>query len=78
MPPQETQPAGNTPQGIVFYDEIDRLSNSVVDSIKAGKLDEAEVGCKELLRRFPDQVDGIERMAMVEEARGNYQQAAQY
>ncbi len=78
-PPAPPQPIGITPGGaIAFYDEIDQLSNSVLDLIKEGKHDEAESVCKQLSKRYPDQVDGIERRAMVEEARGNYPQAADY
>jgi tetratricopeptide (TPR) repeat protein len=73
-----SQPIGIAPGAIVFDDKLDQLSNSVVDLIKEGKLDEAEAVCKQLSKRYPDQVDGIERRAMVEQARGNYAQAAQY
>jgi len=58
--------------------EVDDLSNSVLDLIDAGKFDEAESVCNELKKRYPDQVDGIERMAMVYEARGENQKAAEY
>jgi tetratricopeptide (TPR) repeat protein len=72
------QPIGITPGGIVFEDDLDQLSNSVLDLIQEGKLDEAETVCRQLSKRYPDQVDGIERMAMVHEARGNYSRAAEY
>jgi len=72
------QPIGITPGGIAFYDDLDQLSNSVLDLIKEGKLDEAEEVCRQLSKQYPDQVDGIERMAMVEEARCNYSRAAEY
>jgi SEC-C motif len=71
------KPIGSTPGAIAFYDDIDQLSNSVPDLIKDGKLQEAENVCKQLSIRYPDQVDGIERMAMVEEARGNFARAAE-
>lgn len=71
------KPIGSTPRGIAFYDDIDQLSNSVLDLIKDGKLEEAENVSKQLSIQYPDQVDGIERMAMVEEARGNYPRAAE-
>jgi tetratricopeptide (TPR) repeat protein len=77
-PPPAPQPIGITAGGIALYDEIDQLSNSALDLIKEGKLDEAEAVCKQLSERYPDQVDGIERRAMVERDRGNYSQAAQY
>lgn len=77
-PSPASQPIGITAGGIDLYDEIDELSNSVLDLIKEGKLDEAEAVCKQLSKRYPDQVDGIERRAMVEQAKGNYSQAAQH
>jgi tetratricopeptide (TPR) repeat protein len=59
-------------------DDLDRLSNSVVDLIKEGRLDEAEKVCHELLSRYPDQIDGFDRMAEVYESRGNNKKAAEY
>jgi tetratricopeptide (TPR) repeat protein len=59
------------------FTELDDLSNSVVDLIKEGQLDKAEAVCHELLSRYPDQIDGIERLAEVYEARGEKQKAAQ-
>ncbi len=64
-----------------FYaedDKLDSLSNSVVDLIDEGKLDEAEKVCNELFNHHPDQIDGLERFAMVYEARGNYEKAIEY
>ncbi len=67
------------PGKVLFeVDDLDDLSNSVLDLIDAGKFDEAESVCNELKKRYPDQVDGIERMAMVYEARGENQKAAEY
>jgi len=43
-----------------------------------GPLDEAEAACRELLTRFPDQIDGTERLAAVYEARGEKKLAAEY
>jgi tetratricopeptide (TPR) repeat protein len=59
-------------------DELDRLSNSVPALITAGRVDEAEAVAQDLLRRYPDQVDGLERLAQVLEARGNREKAADY
>ena len=42
------------------------------------KFDEAETVCHELTKRYPDQVDGIERLAMVYEARGEKEKAVEY
>jgi len=68
----------NPGKALVEVDDLDDLSNSVLDLIDAGKFDEAESVCNELKKRYPDQVDGIERMAMVYEARGESQKAAEY
>jgi tetratricopeptide (TPR) repeat protein len=60
------------------FTDLDELSNSVVDLIEAGRLDEAEAVCHELLTSYPDQIDGTERLAAVYEARGEKQKAAQH
>ena len=60
------------------FPDLDDLSNSVVDLIKAGRLDEAQTACHELLTRYPDQIDGTERLAAVYEAKGEKKLAAQY
>lgn len=57
-------------------EELDDLSNSVVTLINDEKWEEAEEACRKLRRKHPDQVDGIWRMAMVDEARGNRAAAA--
>ena len=62
--------------GLVFVeDEIDQLSNSVVDLLNDGRLDEAEAACQELKAQYPEIIDWIIRAAMVHEARGQTQQA---
>ena len=70
---------------IPVYTDLDKLSNSVVDLVRENKLDEAEKVCRRLLDEYPDQVDGISRLAYVYEARGerkmaveHYLQAAQF
>ena len=63
---------------IPVYTELDQLSNSVVDLIKHNKLDEAEAVSRKLLTEYPDQVDGLNRLAMVYEARGEKRMAARY
>lgn len=68
----------NVGKALVEIDDLDDLSNSVLDLIDAEKFDEAESVCNELRKRYPDQVDGIERMAMVYEARGENGKAAEY
>jgi hypothetical protein len=59
-------------------DELDRLSNSVVDLIDDGRLDDAERACRELKRRYPDMIDWIERTGSLHEARGEVSQAIEF
>ena len=59
-------------------DDLDAASNTVVDLIHAGRLDEAEAAARELLARYPEVFDGLERLGMVYEARGDRKQAADY
>ncbi len=61
----------------VSDDELDAVSNAVVDLIEAGKLDEAEAAARDLLVRYPDVHDGWDRLGMVHEARGDNAQAAE-
>jgi len=68
----EPFPAGFTP----VYTELDLLSNSVMDLIDENKLEEAEAVSKRLLREYPDQIDGFERLGQVHEARGERSEAA--
>jgi tetratricopeptide (TPR) repeat protein len=59
-------------------DDLDDLSNRVVDLVNDGKLQEAESACDELDQRFPDMIDCLERRAMLLEARGEAKLAADY
>jgi len=59
-------------------EELDKLSNSVLELIQNGSFDDAEKTCNELLKLYPDQVDGLERLAMVYEARGEIEKAVAY
>ena len=63
---------------VPVYTQLDQLSNSVVDLIKQDRLDEAEAVSHKLLTDYPDQVDGLNRLAMVYEARGEKSRAADY
>ena len=70
---------------IPTYTPLDKLSNSVVDLIGKNKLDKAEAVSRKLLKKYPDQIDGFNRLAMVYEARGdkkkaeeNYRKAADF
>ncbi|MCP4202277.1 MAG: tetratricopeptide repeat protein [bacterium] len=57
---------------------MDTVSNHVVDLIHAGRLDEAEAAARDLMQRFPEAIDGLERLGHVYEARGDFKRAAQY
>lgn len=59
-------------------DDLDAASNAVVDLIHAGRLDEAEAAARDLLVRYPEVFDGLERLGMVYEARGDRPRAAAY
>jgi tetratricopeptide (TPR) repeat protein len=72
------QPSMPTRQFIPVYTDLDKLSNSVVDLIKENKLDQAEVVSRRLLADYPDQIDGLNRLAQVYEARGQRSKAAGY
>ena len=75
--PRET--AAAAPVEIVGEDdELDEASNRPIELIDAGRLDEAEQAARDLLRRFPEVYDGLERLAMVYAARGDRVRAAEY
>ena len=59
-------------------DGLDDASNRVIDLIEAGRLDEAEHAAQDLLARYPEVPDGLERIAMVAAARGDRPRAAKY
>jgi len=60
------------------YTELDQLSNSVNGLIKEGRLDEAEAVANRLLKEYPDQIDGLDRLSQVYEARGEKEKAVEY
>lgn len=59
-------------------DDLEEASNRVIDLIDAGRLDEAEQAAHDLLERYPEVHDGLERVAMVAAARGDRARAAEY
>jgi tetratricopeptide (TPR) repeat protein len=75
---RETQ--RSTPDGTIRVDDddLDDTSNSVIDLIDAGRLDEAEHAAQDLLEHYPEVHDGLERLAMVAAARGDRPRAAEY
>lgn len=67
-PPKSVAPSGPTMP--------DELSNKVLDEIQAKRYDEAETLCKQLISEYPDMIDGHDRMAMLREAQGRFEEAA--
>ena len=68
------------PPFVVFDDDdnLEQLSNSVVDLIDEGRLDEADDECLHLTREFPHLIDWIERTGAVHEAKGETDKAIEY
>jgi tetratricopeptide (TPR) repeat protein len=64
--------------GIPFEGEIDKLSNSVLDAIDAGRFDEAERICERLRREYPETFDWHARYAKLREAQGRFEEAAEH
>jgi tetratricopeptide (TPR) repeat protein len=60
------------------HTDLDRLSNSVVDLIEEGRLDEAERACDQLRKDYPEVHDWLMRRAMLHEARGETELAIEY
>lgn len=71
------QVTGQAPQGM-YESPIDQLSNRAADAIDAGRHDEAETLCRNLLEQHPDQLDGHDRFGMLREAQGRFKEAAEH
>lgn len=56
---------------------LDDLSNGALDAIEAKRYDEAERLCTELLREYPDMIDGPDRLGMLRQAQGRFREAAE-
>jgi tetratricopeptide (TPR) repeat protein len=76
--PKQEEPFASAGDLMADYGALETLSNQVPALIRKGRLDEAEKVCQELLKLYPDQIDGIDRMAAVYEARDDYKKAAEY
>lgn len=53
-------------------DELMQLTNSVIDLINDKRFDEAAAACERLRTEFPEQIDWLDRSAMLHEAKGNF------
>jgi tetratricopeptide (TPR) repeat protein len=75
--PPDPEPARLVPTSAPDdLEDLDSLSNRVVERIAQGRLDEAEKVCQDLLHRFPAVSDGTERLGHVYEVRGDLTTAA--
>jgi tetratricopeptide (TPR) repeat protein len=59
-------------------DDLDELSNAVVDMLKQGRIADAEAAWQQLNDKYPDMIDPLDRKAMILEAKGEYAEAADY
>jgi hypothetical protein len=59
-------------------DRLDQLSNGSLDLINAGRLDDAERMCQQLLAEFPDVFDGHMRLGQLHRRRGDNRKAAEH
>ena len=75
---QQQQLPPNVPVMLDDDDDLDELSNSVVDLIRERRFEQAETVCRELRQRYPEMPDWMERTAMLHEARGQYALAASF
>lgn len=83
LPVKKSNPVRSAPQQsfdwvVDLEDDLTQDSNRIVDLIHEGQLDEAHKRAEKLLSQYPEVVDGLERLAMVYEARGNRVLAADY
>lgn len=56
---------------------LDDLSNGAIDAIHARRYADAERLCAELLREYPQMIDGPDRLGMLREAQGRFAEAAE-
>jgi tetratricopeptide (TPR) repeat protein len=77
-PPAPSRPMTNAERTQIAeeVERLDRLSNGAVDAIHAKRYEEAERLCEELLKEFPDVLDGHDRLGMLREAEGRFEEAA--
>jgi len=76
--PKDVNVTLNKGISISDFDDLDDLSNKVLDLIKMEKIDDAENCCHKLISLYPDQIDGIDRMAFLYETKGEMKKAMEY
>jgi len=57
---------------------LDELSNSINSLLEKSDFKKALAACRHLLKKYPEQIDGISRFAQVYEAMGERVKAAEY
>jgi tetratricopeptide (TPR) repeat protein len=62
----------------LFQAGPDQLSNRALDAIEAGRYDKAEKLCQRLLCHWPELFDGHERLALLRQRQGRFQEAADH
>ena len=70
--------ASSLAQAYAEVDELNTLSNSVLEMLDTGHFREAEEVCQRLLNEYPDQVDGLERFARTCAAQGRKREALEW
>lgn len=75
--PEQGQADETAPQDsfIQYARDLDDLSNQANDLIRSRRWPEAEAACRELLDRFPDEIDGHWRTYECFKAKGDFQSA---
>ena len=61
----------------VDYDALDALTEAIDELIQKKRYDDAEKKCGELNRKFPSVADGLQRIAKIDELRGDASKALQ-
>jgi tetratricopeptide (TPR) repeat protein len=59
-------------------DDLDELSNQVVDHVHNGDIAAAEAVWEKLNEKYPDEIDPLDRKAIILEAKGEFRRAAEY
>jgi tetratricopeptide (TPR) repeat protein len=76
---KDEEAARNAPIGFAIEldgDDVDELSNHALGLIQDRKFAHAETACRTLQEKWPDQVDGLERLAQLREAQGRREEAS--
>ena len=74
----QVQAMGTAAADLGAVDRLDELSNGVLDVIAAGRLDDAEKMCNELLTEFSEMIDGHMRLGALCRVRGDAKKAAEH